>query len=134
LQLLGQRVGVADKERRRETLGEVERIRRIDHHLAVDRFTRSLQRRQRTAAVRSVDEHIGIKILVRCERQVDSSPLLPFFGLIGITRTDSDLVTGGVERLTECRSDRAGSENGNLHRHIIYRVVSVGGCHSDHRR
>ena len=49
LQLFGQRVGVADEQRGRESVGEVQRIRGVDHHFAVQRRPDRLQGGKRRA-------------------------------------------------------------------------------------
>ena len=100
---------------------EVERIRGIDHHLAVESLTHSLERGQRAAAIGGVDQHLCVKLSVRRKRQVDSSPLLSLPGLLRIPRTDGYLMTCGAEGLSECRSNGTCAQNGNLHGHIIYR-------------
>ena len=62
---------------------EVERVRGVDDHLAVECGTDGPECGKRTLAICRVDEHIPVKVLVRRERQVESGPLLPLLGLIG---------------------------------------------------
>ena len=98
---------------------EVERVRGIDHHLALECVTHRPECGQRTLAICRVDEHIPVKILVGRERQVESGPLLSLPGLLGVPRRDDDLMTCSGAGLAQCPPDRTRSQNGNLHAYIM---------------
>ena len=58
LQLLDERVGVADEQRRWKALGVVERVGGVDHHLAVQPAADRPQGGQRSRAAGGVDEDV----------------------------------------------------------------------------
>jgi hypothetical protein len=86
-------------------------------------------------AICGIDEHIRIKVLVRREGQLDTCPLIPLLGLLGVPGADYHLMTGAGEGLTECPPDRTRSQNGNLHADIMTETIaaSVGNRGSQAR-
>ncbi len=95
LDLLGQRVGVLDAERRRETLGEVERVRGVEEDLAGEVVRPDLaERRQRGETVGRVDHElrVGGHDPQLAQGYVEVRPLLAPLGGVGITGADDHVV------------------------------------------
>ena len=69
-------------------MGEVQRVRGVDDHLAVEGVAHRLECGQRTAAICRVDQQLRVEVLVRRKGQVEPSPLFPRPGLLRVPRAD----------------------------------------------